>query len=222
LEKFSELSSMQEEITRAKLAFHEKFQDTLAYQMLSPMSAYQPGRLERLEEACWSFRCGVARQDLRGAGAERALSLLGSLKEELRGAIWLPEHVPVALDTLNDSLQLLASKKRQGRPRDNLGQTFRRNMRIFFRHAVLLKDGWRSLSQAEIDEILNDLFKVAIGRTLSLDSYVRMRKREQAEEIKDITANRRRQSALQKNATIPGVAAADSTPGPEASGPNSS
>ena len=37
---------MQEEMTRAKLAFHEKFQHTLAYQMLRPMSAYQPGRLE--------------------------------------------------------------------------------------------------------------------------------------------------------------------------------
>lgn len=187
---------MQEEMTRVKLAFHEKFQHTLAYQMLSPMSAYQPERLERLEEACWRFRCAVARKDLRGAGAKRALSLLGSLKEELREAIWLPEHVPVALDTLNESLQLLASKKRQGRPRDNLGQTFRRNMRIFFRHGVLLKDAYRSLSQQEIDEILNDLFKVSIGRTLSLDSYVRMRKREQAEEIKDITRNFRRQAAL--------------------------
>lgn len=213
---------MQDEMTRARLAFHEKFQHTLAYQMLSPMSAYQPGRLERLEEACWGFRCAEARKELKGAGADRALLLLGRLKEELREASWLPEHVPVALDTLNDSLQLLASKKRQGRPRDNLGQTFRRNMRIFFRHGVLLKDGCRSLSQQEIDEILNDLFRVAIGRALSLDSYVRMRKREQAEEIKDITANRRRQAALQKNATILGVAAADSTPDPEASGPNSS
>ncbi len=148
---------MQDEMTRARLAFHEKFQHTLAYQMLSPMSAYQPGRLERLEEACWGFRCAEARKELKGAGADRALLLLGRLKEELREASWLPEHVPVALDTLNDSLQLLASKKRQGRPRDNLGQTFRRNMRIFFRHGVLLKDGCRSLSQQEIDEILNDL-----------------------------------------------------------------
>jgi hypothetical protein len=42
LEKLAELSSMQEEMTRAKLAFHEKFQRTLAFQKLSPMSRYQP------------------------------------------------------------------------------------------------------------------------------------------------------------------------------------
>ena len=213
---------MQEEMTRAKLAFHEKFQHTLAYQMLRPMSAYQPGRLELLEEACWRFRCAVARKDLKGAGAERALSLLGRLRAELREPIWLPEHVPAALDDLNDSLQRLASKKRQGRPRDSLGQTFRRNMRTFFRYGVLLKNGWRSLSQPESDEILNDLFKVAIGRTLSIESYVRMRRREQAEEKKDIAASRRRQAALQKNATIRGAVATSSTPGPEAGGPNSS
>ena len=213
---------MQDEMTRARLAFHEKFQHTLAYQMLSPMSRYQQGRLERLEEACWRFRCAVARKELKGTRAERALVLLGRLKEELQEAIWLPEHVPAALDKLQDDLQLLASKRREGRPRDSLGQTFRRNMWIFFSPGVLLKDGCRSLSPPETDEILNDLFKVAIGRTLSLDSYIRMRKREQAKDKKDIAADRRRQAALQKNATIRGAVAAGSTPGPEASGPNSS
>jgi hypothetical protein len=192
LEKFSELSSMQEDMKRVKLVFHEKFQSTLAYQMLSPMSAYQPGRLELLEEACWRFRCAATRKELMGSKAERILVHLRRLEEELREATWLPEHVPGALDTLDDSLRLLASRKRQGRPRDNLGQTFRRNMRIFFRLGVLLKDGWRSLSQQELDEILNDLFKVAIGRTLSLNSYVRMRKREQAQEKRYVSANGRR------------------------------
>jgi hypothetical protein len=107
--------------------------------------------------------CEVARKDLRGAGAERALLLLARLKEELHDAIWLPEYVPAALDKLQDDLPLSASKRREGRPRDSLGHTFRRNMQIFFSHGVLLKDGWRSLSQPEIDEILNDLFRVAIG-----------------------------------------------------------
>ena len=91
---------MHEEMTHAKLAFHEKFQHTLAYQMLSPMSAYRPGRIELLEEACWRFRCAVARRDLKGAGAERALSLLEHLKEELGEPIWLPEHIPAAPDEL--------------------------------------------------------------------------------------------------------------------------
>jgi hypothetical protein len=189
VEKFSELSSMQEGMARAKLDFHEKFQKTIAYQMLSP-SRFQQGRLERLEEACWRFRSAAARKELMGARAERILVHLGRLEDELREAIWLPEQVPAALDTLRNSLEFLASRKRQGRPRDNLGQTFRRNMRIFFRLGVLLKDGFRSLSQPELDEILNDLFKVAIGRTLALDSYVRMRKRELAEEKKDLSAGR--------------------------------
>jgi hypothetical protein len=141
LGKFSKLSSMQEEIARAKLAFHEKFQHTIAYQKLSPMSAYQQGRLERLEEACWRFRSAAARKGLMGSRAERILVHLGRLKEELREAIWLPEHVPAALDTLRDSLEFLASRKRPGRPRDSLGQTFRRNMWVFFSPGVLLEDG---------------------------------------------------------------------------------
>src|ERR1700691_3397645 len=158
VEKLGELSSMQEEMTRVKLAFHEKFQSTLAYQMLSPMSRFQRGRLELLEEACWQFRCAAARKELMGSKAERTLVQLRRLEEELREATWLPEHVPAALDSLKDSLQFLASRKRQGRPRDSLGQTFRRNMWIFFSPGVLLKDGWRSLSRLEIDEVLNDLF----------------------------------------------------------------
>ena len=189
-------------MTRAKLAFHEKFQGTLAYQMLSPMSRFQRGRLELLEEACWQFRCAAARKELMGSKAERTLVQLRRLEEELREATWLPEHVPAALDSLKDSLQFLASRKRQGRPRDSLGQTFRRNMWIFFSPGVLLKDGWRSLSRLEIDEVLNDLFTVAIGRTLSFESFVRMRKREQAEEKKDLSASRRRRAvSLSKNAT---------------------
>ena len=167
---------MREEMTRAKLAFHEKFQGTLAYQMLSPMSRFQRGRLELLEEACWRFRSAAARKELMGVRAERILVHLGRLEEELQEAIWLPEHIPAALDTLRDSLEFLASRKRQGRPRDSLGQTFRRNMWIFFSPGVLLKDGWRSLSRPEIDEILNDLFTIAIGRTLSFESFVRMRR----------------------------------------------
>lgn len=202
LERFSKPPSMQEEITRAKLDFHDKFQKTIAYQMLSPMNRYQQGRLERLEEACWRFRSAAARKELMGARAERILVHLERLGEELREAIWLPEHVPPALDTLRDSLEFLASRKRQGRPRDSLGQTFRRNMWIFFSPGVLLKDGWRSLSRLEIDEVLNDLFTVAIGRTLSFESFVRMRKREQAEERKDLSASRRRRAvSLEKNAT---------------------
>jgi hypothetical protein len=177
LEKFSELSSIHEEMTRSKLDFHEKFQQTRAYQMLSPMRRYQPGRLEFLEEACWRFRCAAAGKALRGTSAGRALVLLLRLKQELGEPIWLSENVAIAFDTLQDSLQHWASRRRQGRPRDNLGQTFRRLMRTFFRDGVLLKTGWRSLSQPEMDEILNDLFRISIGRALSLDSYIRMRKR---------------------------------------------
>ena len=87
--------------------------------MLSPTS-FQRGRLEGLEEACWRFRSAAARKELMGARAERILVHLRRLEEELREAIWLPEHVPAALDTLRDSLEFLASRKRQGHPRDSL------------------------------------------------------------------------------------------------------
>lgn len=207
---------MQKERAEAKVAFRAQFQRTRAYRLLSPMSAYQPGRLENLEEACWRFHCAVARKELKGAGAGRALSLLLRLKQELQEPTWLPEHVSVALDTLQDALQHLASTRRQGRPRDNVGRTFRRVMRNFFLHGVLLKSGWRALSQTEIDEILNDLFKVAIGRALSLDSYVRMRKREQAVDNKEISASRRRRPISRpRNARV--VCAIPATSGPSSS-----
>ncbi|MGH7780591.1 MAG: hypothetical protein ACREQR_12270 [Candidatus Binataceae bacterium] len=196
LETFCDLPSMQEERAEAKAAFRAQFQRTQAYQLLSPLRRYQTKRLENLEEACWNFRCAEARKGLKGAGAGRALSLLLNLRRELREPTWLPDHVSVALDTLQDKLQHLASNRPQGRPRDSLGQTFRRNMWVFLWPGVLLKDGYRALSQPKIDEVLNELFKVAIGRALSLDSYVRMRKREQAVENRDISASSRRRAIL--------------------------
>jgi hypothetical protein len=180
VEDFRDLPCMQEARERAKAAFHAKFERTLAYQLLSLMRAYDPTRLERLEAACWSFRCAAIRKELKGARARQALSLLGRLERELGEPSWPDEQVAVALDLLREKLQSMASKRGPGRPRDSLGQTFRRNMQIFFSRAVLTEGGWRALSRGELDEILSDLFKLATGRTLAHASYVRMRKREQA------------------------------------------
>lgn len=188
METFGELTSMQEDGARAKATFHAQFLRTQAYEWLSPMRAYDGGRLERLEDACWRFRCAATRKELKGPGANRALSLLLRLKRELGEPCWLPEQVPTALDTLQDELQRLASKRPQGRPRDGIGQTFRRNMGLFFSHQVLLKSGYRVLLKSEIDDLLSELSEVATGRPLLFDSYVRMRKRERAAENRVVAA----------------------------------
>src|ERR1700684_3748920 len=140
---------MRQEIARAKLAFHEKLQQTIAYQMFSSIGEHFRGRLQLLEDACWNFQCAEARKELKGSVATKALSLLGRLEGELGEAIWIPDRVAAAIDTLKDSLQPLVLKKRQGRPKDSLGQTFRRNTRIFLSPLIRL----RSLSQSEVDEI---------------------------------------------------------------------
>jgi hypothetical protein len=223
VEKFGGLPSMQEAGARAKATFQAQFRRTQAYELLNPMRAYDHRRLDRLEDACWRFRCAATRKELKGARARRALSLLLRLKRELGEPCWLPEQVPTELDRLQDQLIVLASKKRQGRPRDSIGKLFRRSMRNFFTPMIVLKDGCRSLSQTELDEVLSDLFKVAIGRVISLNSYVRMRKREQAADNKAMSASRRRRPiSLNQTQRYSGRVAARSGPGSAMSGPSSS
>ncbi len=175
-------SSMQVELQGARAVFHEKFQNTRAYVLLTPIEKYQPGRLERLERACWLWRCAATRKALRGPQAKRALSLLARHKWCLREPSWLPEGLPAGLDKLQSDLTILASLGGKDRPRDTLGRSFRRNTGIFFTHGALIGGKYREFTQAEIDELLSELFFLATGRVLSLESYVRMRKRDKAEE----------------------------------------
>ncbi|HLM79366.1 MAG TPA: hypothetical protein VE957_13785 [Terriglobales bacterium] len=196
MEESSEYLSVKDRWNRARSLFHEQFKRTLVYELLSPMGKSQAARLQRLEEACWDFRRFETRSGLKGARAARALSTLLRFRQELGEPIWLPENVAAALDYIAEDLQVVASAARKGRPRDSLGQAFRRNMEIFLSPAVLTKDGYRTLPQEEMDRILNDLFGVTMGRALSFDSYVRMRKREQAVEKMEILESCRRAVAL--------------------------
>jgi hypothetical protein len=152
------------------------------------MRAFDGGRLARLEETCWRLRCTAAREELKGAHGERALLPVLRLKQELGEPGWLPEAVPDALDTLQVELRYLASNRRRGRPRDKIGQTFRRIMQILLRSVLVLEGGCRELAQWEIDELLAELFSVATGRTISVKSYIRMRKRDRAAANKAISA----------------------------------
>jgi hypothetical protein len=190
LEKESTMNEVTEQLTiqearkRSRYRFEEQFERTFAYELFSPMRKYQLGRFELLKDACWNFRCEETRTQMRGARAGRALSLLGRLKKELGDPTWLSENEAAALDTLLEKLQSLAERRTKGRRRDNLGQTFRRNMGVFLYPAVLTKQGCRALSQQEADEVLAGLSAVALDRTVSLESYRRMRDRERALEKK--------------------------------------
>jgi hypothetical protein len=180
MNEVTEHHTIQEARKRARGRFQEQFERTFAYDLFSPMRKYQVGRFELLKDACWNFRCEETRTQMRGARAGRALSLLGRLKKELGDPTWLSENEAVALDTLLEKLQSLAKIRTKGRRRDNLGQTFRRNMGVFLYPAVLTKQGCRALSRQEADEVLAGLSAVALDRTVSLESYRRMRDRERA------------------------------------------
>lgn len=180
-----------------KSAFRNRFRATRAYRILSPVAVYQPGRLERLEEACWRFRCAAARKELKSPAARRAFTSLLRLKRILGDPGWLAEPVSDALNRLQGELEFLVSRRRRGRPKDSLGKAFRRTMRVFLQSPVILPEcGCRSLSQSEIDELLNELFMVALGRALSLDSYVRMRKRDKAADNGGISSSHRRRADI--------------------------
>lgn len=198
MKEFSRLT-MQEEAAREKAAFHAQYLRTRVYEFLNSMRPSDPGRLSRLEDACWRFRCAAIRNELKGARARRALSLLLRLKAELQEPAGLPEQIPPALDALQDQLQRLASKRPEGRPRDGLGQAFRRNIEVFLTPFVVRRSGCRSLSREELHEVLSELFMVAIGRALSPDSYIRMRKREKAAAYRAFDAGRREHSGRKTN-----------------------
>jgi hypothetical protein len=185
MNEVTEHLTTQEARKRSRDRFQEQFERTYAYELFSPMREYQLRRFELLKDACWSFRCEETRTQMRGARAGRALSLLGRLKKELGDPTWLSENEAAALDTLLEKLQSLAKRRTKGRRRDNLGQTFRRNMDIFLYPAVLTKQGCRALSRQEADEVLAGLSAVALDRTVSLGSYRRMRDRERAIEKKE-------------------------------------
>jgi hypothetical protein len=182
MDEITEQPTLQEARKRARCRFQEQFERTFAYELFSPMRKYQVGRFELLKDACWNFRCEETRTQMRGARAGRALSLLGRLKKELGDPTWLSENEAVALDTLLEKLQSLAKSKTKGRRRDALGQIFRRNMDVFLSRAVLTKQGCRALSRQEADEVLAGLSAVALDRTVSSESYRRMRNRERAVE----------------------------------------
>lgn len=183
-----EYVSILEKHRQARAEFHEQFEKTLAYRLLAPMAEYNASRLKRLEEICWEFRRSEARGELKGAPALRALGTLSLLREQTRELIWLTENEMKAIDHVAESLINAASTSKKGRRRDSLGQTFRRIMGIFFLPALPTKDGCRALSREEKDEILCDLFKLTMGRTVSFESFVRMRKRERAAEKEEFLA----------------------------------
>jgi hypothetical protein len=184
MDEVTEHLTIQEARARARSRFQDQFEQTFAYDLFSPMRKYQREQFERIKDTCWSFRCEESRAQMSGARAERTLSPLRRLKMELGDPTWLSDNEAAALDTLEQKLRKLASSRKKGRRRDNLGQIFRRNMWVFLYPAVLTKQGCRALSRQETDHVLSDLSALALGRRVSPESYSRMRQRERAKENK--------------------------------------
>lgn len=82
------------------------------------------------------------------------------------------------LQVLCLELEKLASRTKRGRPRDPIAISFLRNMQNFIPASRALPSKTkRSISQEEIDKNLSHIFPVVLGRTISKDSFTRMRLR---------------------------------------------
>lgn len=186
--------TIQEARKRARSRFDERFERTSAYELLSPMRKYHSRRFELLKDCCWGFRCEENRAQMRGARANRALSLLERLTRELGDSTWLSESEAAALDTLEEKLRNLASSRRKGRRRDSLGRAFRRNACVFLNPGFLTTGDRRALSREAADEALSGLYAVTFERAISSESYGQMRRRERANENKEVLKSLRRRS----------------------------
>jgi hypothetical protein len=168
--------TLQEKRDRARLKLHHEFAEACGRS--EPRGVGQLPSV--LEDLCWAYRCTAERDKLRGALAEHCLYLLLRLKYELGDGIWLSAQEAKILDKIEKRLRRLASDKKRGRPKDQLGKGFRRDLRVSLRTAPRSKRSAQSIKPMAISEIGTALYPVALGRRVSWASYVRMDKRDRA------------------------------------------
>jgi len=84
-----------------------------------------------------------------------------------------------SLDQLQDELNKLARRAKRGRREDDIAQIFREASQVFVFGGLDFKDR-RLPSRDSIDEALAGVFAVVFARTISVNSFARMRKRERA------------------------------------------
>jgi hypothetical protein len=136
-------------------------------------------RLSRFEELCWRARCASLRNELTGAPAKRALSHLLRLRQSLGNCAWLKQSVVTSLEQLQDELDKLARRVKRGRREDHTAQVFRDAAEVFVCGGLDLRER-RLPSRDSVDKALAGVFAVVFGRTISVESFVRMRQRERA------------------------------------------
>jgi hypothetical protein len=129
---------------------------------------------------CWLHHSNAKRAPLDSARAKRALFKLNALRQILGNTCGLPPVIDPALDLLEKSLKIWASKKKRGRPTNTVAKVFRQTMYTFIPTVLSSQKTGRSLSREASDEILAELSALVFGRSISSASFTRMRMRDRS------------------------------------------
>ena len=164
---------------RDKADFLDRLRGNPAFGRLVRFLGSDSQRLSRFEEFCWREHCASVRNELTGAAAKRALSRLLRLRQSLGNCAWLNQSVLTSLDQLQDELDKLARGAKRGRREDHIAQIFREASEVFVLGGLDLRDR-RLPSRDSVDEAPVGVFAIVFGRTISVESFARMRQRERA------------------------------------------
>ena len=160
--------------------FVRRLRANAGYIRLTKNRTFDPGRLRRLEEACWKYRGTAPQSRFASAPAKRALFHLQKLRDALGNPdLWLSSAGVASLDLLEHKLKVAAKAKR-GRPSDTKARVFRQTMDRFIPESLNSQKMRRAVSRAEIDEIFAALFTLVFGREVSAASFTRMRVRDRS------------------------------------------
>jgi hypothetical protein len=159
--------------------FLDRLRSNPAFGRLVGFPGFDSVRRSRFEEFCWRLYGASLRRELSGARAKRALSGLLRLRQLLGDCAWLKQSVGTSLDELQTELEKLARRSRRGRREDQTAQVFREGAEGFVRGGLTLRER-RLPSRDSVDEALAGVFAVVFGRTISVQSFARMRQRERA------------------------------------------
>jgi len=178
-----------------------------AFRRIVGFPHFDSARQPKFEEFCWRSHCESLRRELTGAPAKRALSGLLRLRQLLGECAWLEQSVVTSLDELQNELEKLARRSKRGRREDRTARLFRRVVEVFVRGGLTLRE--RGLPSRDlVDQALLGVFAVVFGRTISVESFARMRQRERAKSVEAQTSSENKSRTVRKSTRQKGPARA--------------